>query len=573
MVYACALMTSPRSFSIYISSTFKDLKAEREAAIDICRRYGVVVDSCRAGAQPVSATCVDDLRGCDLYVGILGKRYGYRPPAAANPQNKSITEIEYDCCRAHDMSPIDRLIFLKGRHDDEDIDTPSTEIDALRKRASEEQTAFPFKDLGELRLALDRAVSKKSLAFRAERSLPGGKFQDRLRRKDLLRPVALARISGTDDSVLAGVEDPRMHIFDVSPDQPNFVAVLDEGLRRGQAGALWVSSAGLARMAAGAGAARLATAAEVGAAAGRPLTLLLHGVEPAALPPAWGLASVRVLAQSDTDTVYTQMRIAQPGLSVLPARVALPYVIVAPTQAEVEALAAPGAAGFDGFDDEDDRADRRADFERVAASARALRPQWPAGAYGTRREDWQCFGASVGAEPVSAQALLQQAIERINTAADGTRERRALQDLQLQPRAYSFEELLNDRHGSGAALLAAMRAGGVVVVDELALLHPRLRRAAAALLVGGRRTAVVSVSACDPAHAPTRKLLGSRSFLQVGSLISRFAVDQDPRCELAVNSVERLQRWLRLALPDLTARAEGEVAQQELVDGVDALLE
>jgi hypothetical protein len=568
-------MATKREFSIYLSSTFDDLGAERKAAIDVMRHYGRVVDSCRAGEKRVVATCIEDVRGCDLYVGIVGGRYGWVPPAQDNPKGLSITEIEYEAAQSAGQPKIDRLMFLKtGGFDDlGQIDADRSRVDAFKKRAAEEQTALPFKDLGEFRLQLDRAVRAASAAFHAATAPPGGALFGAAKRQDLLAPVALAKLAGTDDAAFAGAADARLHVFEVSPAEAQFVAALDAGCRRGQAGALWVSAEGLARLRSDAQAVdRVAAAIAVEHDAGRALTLLLHGVAEGDLPAAWDAAPKLAIALAHAEPVWQALRAAQPGIGLQPPRVALPYVIVAPTRAEVDELVADGRPGFAGFDDDDERADRIADFDRVAQIAHAMNATWPAGVYAARREQWRAFGdkPAAGKPAPDADELVRATVERINDAPDGARERRLLRTLRIVPRAYRFDELLADRHGSAAAVRAAVRGGALVVIDEFALLHPRLREAARELL-GPGRTAVVSISGCDPAHSPTRKLLGSRSFLHVGALVSRFADEQDPRCELAINSVERLQRWLRLAVPELVARAGDEDARAELVRDADAL--
>jgi hypothetical protein len=54
---------------------------------------------------------LDDVASCDLYIGILGLRYGYIPTeTSANPHQLSITELEY---RRAGECGIPRLIFLK----------------------------------------------------------------------------------------------------------------------------------------------------------------------------------------------------------------------------------------------------------------------------------------------------------------------------------------------------------------------------------------------------------------------------------------------------------------------------
>jgi hypothetical protein len=51
--------------------------------------------------------------------------------------------------------------------------------------------------------------------------------------------------------------------------------------------------------------------------------------------------------------------------------------------------------------------------------------------------------------------------------------------------------------------------------------------------------------------------------------MTRFRDEHDPRCEVAINSPQRLQRWLRLVLPELVPTLGGEEAQSTLVNKSD----
>jgi tetratricopeptide (TPR) repeat protein len=95
---------------IYLSSTYSDLRAEREAvyrALHRLRSHHVraMEDYVAADARPLDA-CLDDVRGCDIYVGLLGWRYGYIPPGA----ERSITELEFREARARGKTC---LIFMR----------------------------------------------------------------------------------------------------------------------------------------------------------------------------------------------------------------------------------------------------------------------------------------------------------------------------------------------------------------------------------------------------------------------------------------------------------------------------
>lgn len=79
---------------VYLSSTYEDLKGEREAVYRALRRirHDVVAmeDYVATDRRPLDK-CLADVRRCDIYVGIIGWRYGFIPPG----KKKSITELEF----------------------------------------------------------------------------------------------------------------------------------------------------------------------------------------------------------------------------------------------------------------------------------------------------------------------------------------------------------------------------------------------------------------------------------------------------------------------------------------------
>lgn len=80
---------------IYISSTYDDLKKEREAAAQAVRRLGhqpVCMENYVAAPQFPVDKCLHDVSRCDIYVGIFAWRYGFVPAG----YDKSITRLEYE---------------------------------------------------------------------------------------------------------------------------------------------------------------------------------------------------------------------------------------------------------------------------------------------------------------------------------------------------------------------------------------------------------------------------------------------------------------------------------------------
>ena len=584
-------MTTRREFAIYISSTVDDLEVERAIAAEIIGEIGTRKHSYRASEDGLVKTCVADVRACDLYIAILGRRYGFVPDGEDDPNAKSITEIEYDACEepGNNRLRIPRLIFIKPT--DHNPGIPEKHIDGLSRpktaarmaaflaRANgPSEVAFQFRSALELRAELRIRVSEKAAEFHSGGASPQGILGGKQHWRSRLVPVAIAGTPGSDDELLQVLKTyggDRIHPFGLSPESPSYVADADRlgaasplepdrGFATAQVGALLVTAASLPRL--------LDVTSKVEAmidlqvAAGRPFVLACSGVDLAALPKAWQRATaihveadpVNGLPQAFVKELDDKVSANAPELTV-GTRLSLPYLIIAPDRARVAQLCDPLSGRFDGFDDEDVRTKRRGQFDIIAGAARKLVPDWPVGAYGERAEDWACFAPSTD----SADTLVRRAIDRINAAPFASRERRLLQDARVVPRRYRLSDYLDDRFGARQLIEGLRERGCLFVVDELALLDPILRSAAEALL-SGNRSAVVSITPFDPATASTRALLSDFSHLKVGTLIARFRNEHDPRCEVALNSIERLERWLRFVIPELVVASDAQEVQPEL---------
>lgn len=79
---------------IFISSTYEDLKAYRKDVYVRLTDIGhdvLAMEDYLASDKRSLERCLEDVRSCDIYVGIFAWRYGYIPPG----ETRSITECEY----------------------------------------------------------------------------------------------------------------------------------------------------------------------------------------------------------------------------------------------------------------------------------------------------------------------------------------------------------------------------------------------------------------------------------------------------------------------------------------------
>lgn len=90
--------------TIYLSSTFEDLKDYRKAVYDALSKVShykvIAMENYVATDQRPVDKCLKDVANAHIYVGLFGFRYGYVPPAEHNnPDGLSITELEFRCAK------------------------------------------------------------------------------------------------------------------------------------------------------------------------------------------------------------------------------------------------------------------------------------------------------------------------------------------------------------------------------------------------------------------------------------------------------------------------------------------
>src|SRR3954467_151847 len=141
--------------SIYLSSTYSDLKDHRKAVAELLRNCGYAVDAMEQYAarddRPREA-CETDVGKRDIYVGLFAWRYGYVPDRPAN--TTSITELE---CLAAERAKKPRLLFFADADapwNDALKDPPGSgdaaAVQSLRRRLTTDRWAAFFRSPDDL---------------------------------------------------------------------------------------------------------------------------------------------------------------------------------------------------------------------------------------------------------------------------------------------------------------------------------------------------------------------------------------------------------------------------------------
>jgi hypothetical protein len=158
---------------VYVSSTVADMLPERLAVLEWLRlARHQAIDSYLPDSDTVRDSCLDDVAGCDLYVLILGHRYGFQP-AEDNPAGLSITHLEF---RRAGQCGIPRVALLRTSVPDvrtSDLQDPARAplVLGFRAEVAGAVRAAEFGDLQGLVLGLSTGVQGElgKLASREER--------------------------------------------------------------------------------------------------------------------------------------------------------------------------------------------------------------------------------------------------------------------------------------------------------------------------------------------------------------------------------------------------------------------
>jgi tetratricopeptide (TPR) repeat protein len=156
---------------VYVSSTVLDLKAERRAVMEWLRAARhQAVDSYLPDSETVRDSCLDDVDTCDLYVLILGHRYGSQLEEE-NPEKLSITHMEF---RRAGISGIPRVALLRSSVPDtklSDLEDPqrSPLVLAFRQEVQSKVRPAEFNDLRALIHGLSAGVQNELEKLRTPR--------------------------------------------------------------------------------------------------------------------------------------------------------------------------------------------------------------------------------------------------------------------------------------------------------------------------------------------------------------------------------------------------------------------
>lgn len=147
--------------NIYVSATFKDLEAHREAVREAIRRLDHVDMSMEhyvAEPKRPLVRCLDDVRRCDLYVGLFARRYGFMPPGS----ERSITEQEYRAALKHNKDVLCFLLQDDAPWPAEFVDQgeAATKLKALRDEISVNYLAGLFSTPDELATKVSAAIAR-----------------------------------------------------------------------------------------------------------------------------------------------------------------------------------------------------------------------------------------------------------------------------------------------------------------------------------------------------------------------------------------------------------------------------
>jgi hypothetical protein len=551
--------------TVYVSSTFNDLKDYREAVERSLRKSGVTViameDYVASDERPLDR-CLADVRSSDIYIGIFAHRYGF-VPLENNPDHRSITELEY---RQAVQAGKSCLIFLLNEDTPwllkfTDVNTGDGDnghrIRELRAELSDEFVISYFKSPDDLAALATAAVARYEAEHHpsplaaptiAQTNVPQARelqyqlFLTHLEPDTLIAEALPIQLELRSRSLLISPSALQAH-------NAEELIVLENGLRQCHIAAVILSEATIARL-------REQSQRSLqllNLLRSRTGCLLALCLDRAALDQAsaWGA------------THQLDMSVWQPGTDMpvilldeldrliaaqLPKAngqvVGLPFVIIAVKHQEAEELLANPTQVADpetrqalrqllGLPNEDD--------SRSSSTNRPPFVAQLAGRYGTSREDWQPFGA----DNPTVSALISEFVSDLNGAHDPR-----LRGRSIKVQYYSFDPIMEKDESFHPLYRDLAQNGCILVVDELSLLHRKVGEALLSFpFFTDKQVSVVSISPINPYGSPLFKDLESKVSQRLSTAHYRFAKDYDPKCELSIGDDRRFKRWLHSSLP------------------------
>jgi hypothetical protein len=145
--------------TIFVSSTYEDLKDERAAAIDLLDRsfHAVAMEKFFPADHQSKAVCLARLQKCDACVLIIGERYGSLDPI----DQVSITEIEYNIAKTLGIPvfPVIKVGAVNGEWKSSETDPDRLrKHQAFKSRADAEKYRKTFQTSDQLRVEIFGAI-------------------------------------------------------------------------------------------------------------------------------------------------------------------------------------------------------------------------------------------------------------------------------------------------------------------------------------------------------------------------------------------------------------------------------
>lgn len=152
------------AYNVFVSSTWEDMQSYREAVRGALNKAGCIpcgMERFSASAQSPLETCFEELEKSQVYICVLGMRYG----SIDTESGKSYTELEYEKAKAMNLPILaflideDKAVFKKKDLDSEDMAIKMSKLEEFKKR---------IKDSKEVTCAFfDSPASLSDLVFRS----------------------------------------------------------------------------------------------------------------------------------------------------------------------------------------------------------------------------------------------------------------------------------------------------------------------------------------------------------------------------------------------------------------------